>query len=136
MADLRRGMEMTEEDALKAYARMMNTLDVRHVEHMLADDFRYASQMVLEEITSRVSFLDYVGQKLEAIAASDDLVYAEMGVLGEEFGKRLCVVLAQGDREILIATVLAEARGGLITRLDVCVVPSPQSAVRTGDYPT
>lgn len=30
--------------ALSAYARMINTLDIRHLEHLLADDFHYASQ--------------------------------------------------------------------------------------------
>jgi hypothetical protein len=46
-----------------------------------------------------------------------------------------CVVLAQGDKENLVALVLAEVEGDLISRLDMCIVPTPQSAVRSGEYP-
>lgn len=36
--------------ALSAYAKMINTLDIRHLESLLADDFHYASQNVIDEI--------------------------------------------------------------------------------------
>jgi len=32
---------------LELYARMINNLDVDHIESLLADDFHYASQWVL-----------------------------------------------------------------------------------------
>ena len=41
------------ETALKAYAAMMNTLDSSKLESLLAENFRYASQMVFSEIESK-----------------------------------------------------------------------------------
>ena len=46
-------MSLTELDALVAYAKMMNTLRVEHLEPLLADDFHYESQMVFSAITSK-----------------------------------------------------------------------------------
>jgi len=39
-------MPLTEEAALRAYARMMNTLNAECLEPLLADDFTYESQHV------------------------------------------------------------------------------------------
>jgi len=41
-------MELTKSDALQAYARMMNTLDVKHFEPLFAEAFCYTSQWVFE----------------------------------------------------------------------------------------
>jgi hypothetical protein len=46
-----------------------------------------------------------------------------------------CVVLAQGDKENLVAVVFAEVKGDFIERIDLCVAPTPQSAKRSGEYP-
>ena len=43
-------MSLTAEQALRAYATMMNTLDASQLEPLLADDFHYASQWVFDEI--------------------------------------------------------------------------------------
>lgn len=37
-------MALGTADALRAYARMMNTLDVKHIEPLLEEDFHYSSQ--------------------------------------------------------------------------------------------
>ncbi len=71
-------MQLTKEDALRAYARMMNTLDVSHLEPLLADDFHYASQMVFAEITSRDEFMAYITPKLRTLADAGATAYAEM----------------------------------------------------------
>ena len=46
-------MELSKEEALKVYAKMLNTLDVTHIEGLLADDFSYESQMVMDALDSR-----------------------------------------------------------------------------------
>jgi len=56
---------ISKEDALRAYAKMMHHLSVDYLEPLLADDFHYASQWVFEEITSKQQFLDYMRPKLE-----------------------------------------------------------------------
>jgi hypothetical protein len=59
-----------------------------------------------------------------------------MGWLDEDdFPGGPCVVLAEGDKDNLIAVVLADLDGTTIQSLTSCVVPSPFSAHRTGKYP-
>jgi hypothetical protein len=45
------------------------------------------------------------------------------------------VVIAQSDKDDLVAVMLAKVENGKIRRLDLCCVPPPQSARRSGDYP-
>ena len=110
---------LSKEDALRAYAWMMNTLDASRLEPLLAEDFHYASQWVFSEITSKAEYLAYITPKLEAIRRSGATVWAEMGALDRELPGP-CVVMAQGDREKLAAVVLATVEGDKIKRLDLC----------------
>jgi hypothetical protein len=128
-------MQLTEEMALEAYARMINTLDVSPLEPLLAEDFHYASQMVFSEIESKVEYLDYIVPKLETIGNSNSQAWAEMGWLGHGSHTKPCVVLAQGDPDELVALVLAKVNDRHIKRLDLCIVPHPQTAQRSGAYP-
>lgn len=127
-------MSLTAEAALRAYATMMNTLDASCLEPLLADDFHYASQWVFAEIESKSAYLEYIVPKLDAIRKSGAAAWAEMGWLDREFPGP-CVVMAQGDKDNLLAVVLAKVEGGKIKRLDLCGAPSPHSARRTGEYP-
>lgn len=122
------------EGALRAYASMMNTHNLKELEPYLAEDFHYASQWVFAEISSKQQYVDYIKPKLAAVKASGSVVWAEMGHLDLEFPGP-CVVLAQGDKENLIAIVLAQVDNGRIVRLDMCGAPSPWSAQRSGKYP-
>jgi hypothetical protein len=128
-------MELSQTDALRAYARMMNTLDVKHIEPLLAENFHYSSQWVFAEITSKKEYLDYIRPKLETIAASGAKVYAEMAV-HDGWGGDPCVVMAQGSPSNLVATVLAKVDGGRITQFDMGMLPSPAEAKRSGEYPS
>ena len=122
------------EIALRAYAAMMNTLDSSKLEALLAENFHYASQMVFSEIESKQEYMAYIKPKLKAVRSSGDKVWAEMGRLDDDFTGP-CVVLAQGDKENLVAVILAEIEGDSISRIDMCIVPTPRSAVRSGEYP-
>lgn len=127
-------MSLTVERALRAYAAMMNTLNVSHLEPLLADDFHYASQWVFDEIQSKRAYLEYLVPKLDAIRKSGVMVWAEMGWLDSEFPGP-CVVMAQSEKDNLIGVVLAKVGDGKIKRLDLCFVPGPHLARRTGGYP-
>ena len=122
------------ETALRTYASMMNTLDSSKLEPLLSDEFHYASQMVLAEIESKQEYLDYINPKLEVVRASGTKVWAEMAMLTDSFPGP-CIVIAQGDKENLVALVLAKVKGDQIERIDMCIVPTPQSAKRSGEYP-
>jgi hypothetical protein len=125
---------LTKENALSAYAAMMNTQDVSKLEALLADDFHYASQWVFTEIKSKQAYLDYIKPKLESVKQSGSMVWAEMAYLEQEISGP-CVVMAQGQKDNLVSLVLAEVADGKISRLDMCGAPSPHSAKRSGRYP-
>jgi len=59
---------------------------------------------------------------------------AELGEL-QTYPSGACLVMAQGEKDNLVATVLVEVAGQKIQRFDMCQIPPPQSAKRTGEYP-
>lgn len=128
-------MELTQYDALRAYAKMMNNLNVDPLEPLLADDFVYESQAVFSALESKQDFLDYIRPKLQTIQNTGAEVFAEMGVISAYGAQQPCVVLAQSSKENLVALVLARTAGSKLCRLDQCIVPPPQSAERSGEYP-
>ena len=125
---------MDLEIGLRAYATMMNTLNVDAIEPLLADDFHYSSQWVLAEITSKQEYLDYIRPKLKAVRDSETKVWAEMAHLEQEIPGP-CVVLAQNSKDNLLSLILGKVANGKLTRLDMCGAPSPHSAKRSGEYP-
>jgi len=129
-------MELTQTEALRAYAKMMNTLDAGLFEPLLADNFIYESQLVFSALESKQAFLDYIHPKLRTIESAGATVYAEMGVVSAYGYQQPCVVLAQDSKDNLVGLVLAQVVADKVIRLDLCIVPSPQSAERSGEYPT
>jgi len=123
--------KLAEIEALRAYARMMNTFDTEHLEPFLADDLRYNSQWMLSKMIGKEEYLKHIRAKLKFIAHKP---YAEIGELDEyPFGN--CVVMAQDSHDNLISTVLVRIKDGKIATLDICATPAPESARRTGEYP-
>ena len=129
-------MPLSEETALRAYARMMNTLNEELLEPLLADDFTYESQHVFQPLESKQAFLDYIRPKLITIQQAKATVFAEMGTVSAYEKNQSCVILAQNDRGNLVGLVLAKTDGNKLKRLDLCIVPPPQAAKRSGEYPT
>ena len=125
---------LTKKKALVAYAKMLNSFSVSHLEPLLAEDFHYASQWVFEEITSKQDYLEYIAPKLLAVKNSTNTVFAEMGWIDAELPCP-CVVLAQDEKDNLIATVLTEVENNKIKRIDLGFIPSPHSIKRTNIYP-
>lgn len=131
---------LSKEEALRAYARMLNHLSVDYLEPLLAEDFYYASQKVFEEMTSKQQFLDYMRGKLATITRAGERVWAELGKVDAQVAVlsargQPCLIIAQGNKNNLVATLLVEVEGQKIMRCDMCVIPEPQSAKRTGEYP-
>ena len=132
-------MELTELDALRAYARVLNTLSTEALgalEPLLAEDFVYESQSVLTPLRSKREFLDYIVPKMETIESTGAVVFAEMGQVRAYGGLQPCVVVAQGGKDDLVGVVVATVTGNKLSRLDLCVVPEPHTAIRSGQYPT
>lgn len=128
---------LTEYEALKAYAKMLNTLNTKHIEPLLADDFRFTSQQVWSDIVSKEEYLEYITAKLATLASKpENTVFAEMAKSNSVFGDRPCIVAAQGTKDNLVATILCKVNGAKLVEVDMCIIPTPESAVRSGFYPT
>ena len=125
---------LTEVEALRACARMMITLDPAYLEALLAEDFVYESQNVLQPSESKQEFLEYIYPKLKTIREANAKVFAEIGTVSA-YENQPCVIRAQNDKDNLVALVLVKLEGQLIKRLDLCIVPRPQTAKRSGEYP-
>ncbi len=121
-------------EACRAYARMMNCLNSCHLEPWLADDVRYSSQWVLEDIIGKKKYLDYITGKIDSIKKSGQRVWAEIAYT-DAFAAGPCVVLAQQTRDNLQATLLIEMQGEKIGSMCMCCVPAPQECKRTGESP-
>jgi hypothetical protein len=131
-----RSMELTEAAALRAYAIMINTLSTAPIEPLLADDFVYESQQVINPLKSKQAFLEYMSAKLATIRKTNATVWAELGRVSAYGKHQPCVILAQNTKANLVGAVLATTAGGKLERLDVCIIPDPHTAERSGEYPT
>ncbi len=125
---------LTTKDALIAYAKMMNTLDSSEFELLLANNFSFESQAVLTPLIGKKAFIDYIRPKLATVKKANATVYAELGELSA-YGQTDCVVLAQNDKNNIGAVVYAKVKEGKIVRVDMCTVPDPRTAKRSGIYP-
>lgn len=138
---------LSEQELCEIYAKMWNCLDASILEPYLMDDIVYESQMVLEPHINRVGLMNYLYAKLKTIRSNLDnsRPYAELGFLGSQDGSNIkilsaeemrpCVILAQGHKDDLKGLAILETRNGKIKRIDLCIVPHPSTATRTGHYP-
>ena len=126
--------QLTEKQALSIYAKMLHTLDSSEFESFLSEDFSYSSQKVLNDMKSRDEFIEYIRPKLETIKKSGSSVYAELGVCPAH-GHTDCLIIAQGDKSNLLGVAYASVDEGKICSLALCIVPTPDSTIRSGIYP-
>ena len=126
---------ITEKDALIAYAKMLNTGEVEGFISLLAPDFRYASQSVFSEIEGKDAYRAYIEPKIATIKKNPTAkVFAELGETNA-WGHEQCVLLAQGSKDDLVATLFVKVEQGGVIRADMCLIPAPQTVRRTGIYP-
>ena len=150
---------LCETAALRAYAVMVNTQSVKDLQPLLADDFAHESQRNFDAYKSKKAFLVFANGLHDALRKSGGKAYAEMGRVvcsqsimtsstaegaesvasmedGTETGYiRPCVLLTHGDRDAPEVVVLAEIAGNKLKRIELCVIPGPELAQRSGEYP-
>jgi hypothetical protein len=127
---------------------MMSPYSPYRLEPLSADDCSYASQNVSDEMSSKDEFMAFIVPKLKTIKRPGFSVHAEMGHMPEpsdgarstvmvtETRAAPCVVIAQGEKDNVLAVVFAEVVDDRVKRLDMCsVAPDPKSAIRSGRYP-
>ena len=85
-------------------------------------------------MNSKDEFIEYIRPKLETIKKTNSSVYAELGVC-PAYGHIDCLIMAQGDKSNLLGVAYASVDKGKISGISLCIVPTPDSAVRSGIYP-
>ena len=105
-------MELTEETALRAYAIMLNTMNIEPLISLLADDFIYESQKVFRPLKSKQEFLEFIVPKLETIRTAGVTTFGDMGTVYAYGKKQPCVIMAQDEKSNLIGLALAETHEG------------------------
>lgn len=131
---------MTEKELLINLAKAWNNLDVSFIENLLIDEFKYASQWVFDEMNGKINYLDYLSAKFESIKngikENGDEIFAELAIVTEGFPNKPCIVLTQiRGNNVMKVTLLIEAMNEMIGRIDMCAIPTPESAILTGLIP-
>ena len=85
-------------------------------------------------MNSKDEFIEYIRPKLETIKKSMSPVYAELGIC-PAYGHTDCLIMAHGDKAKLLGVAYASVDEGKISGLALCIVPTPDSAERSGIYP-
>ena len=126
--------------AARAWAKAYNSFDMSDLEPLIAENVRYSSMWVFDEIVGRTNYLDYLRGKLVAIQNSSSLVSAEIAETRPypmyQMPEQPCVYVRQesGDK-ISEAVVLFVTESGLITDISMTAMPIPATVCRTGETP-
>ena len=125
---------------------------------LLAENFCHESQRNFDVYDSKAKFLEFVIDLNDRLLSEGEAVFAEMGRIRNPFSIscnstlegalvnserehvegdiEVCVIVAYEERNCLQVVAFAEVDGKFITRIDNCVIPGPESAQRSGEYPT
>jgi hypothetical protein len=129
------GREEAEKlEACRAYARMMNTMDASAIEPFLLEGLVYDSQSVWNAMSGKRGYMEYIRGKIETIKRTGATVYAEIAY-SNAFGYEPCVILAQGNEDNWVGTLLIKMEGSLIRSMCMCIIPSPYECKRTFERP-
>lgn len=132
-------MHSREKYLLIQLAKSWNNLEVSFIEHLLAEDFTYESQWVISPLRGKENFLPYLKLKFQAI--STEINNGEMQVSAElanhpDLQGKDCIVLTQTTKtEVLHVLIVIELHKKLISRIDICFIPDPETAILTGNQP-
>ena len=149
--------KLTKAQALRAYAAMINTRNTTVLAPLLAEDFCHESQRNFDVYDSKATFLEFAIDLNDRLLSEGEEVFAEMGRVRNPYSITCsptiegaqadserehlegnivpCVIVAYGDRNCLQVVAMVEVAENLITRIDNCVIPGPESAQRSGEYP-
>ena len=128
--------QLTEEDAVQAFAKAWNRLEPEAFLALLAPDARYASQWVFEELVGAEAIANYLRAKMRTIRnhSVNDPSAAVRVEIGRSAQGRPCAFMTQGDQDEVQAATVFEVRDDKIARYDLCI-PQILDAQRTGIYP-
>ena len=131
---------LSMQDALRAVGQALNTLSLVALAPLLDDELLYEVQWhhheesdvwLPFEIYGKAPFVEHMTVRFNARADANKPLFAELGTLPTG----PCLVLADGSKDELVATVLVDVVGDKIRHLAFCLTPAPSSVARTGEYP-
>ena len=132
---------MTLEETCTIYATAWNTLNPQGLIDALDEEIIYSSQAVLTDMHGKEQVSAYLRAKINTIRAAppEDQIFAQLAET-QPYAMapnppQACVVLSQGAPEKLVATVLFKVAAGSITQIDMCIIPPPESTLRSGVFP-
>jgi hypothetical protein len=130
----------SELELITEVAKSWNNLNISFLEPILAEDFVYNSQWVFDEMKGKQAYLKYISGKflaiIEGIEKKGNKIIAEIGYCTYGYPGKPCIVLTQTTYEkIQSVTLLIEAENNVITKMDLCGVPAPETAKLTGIIP-
>ncbi|MDD3536506.1 MAG: hypothetical protein PHC50_10225 [Candidatus Cloacimonetes bacterium] len=112
-------------------AHAYNTLNSEILQKIIAEDLLYTSQWVFDEMRGKQAFLDYLSVKFQTIKKAGSSVFAELAIYRGQY----CLVIAQGSKANLVATMLVKTDSGKITEIHMCLVPHFSECEQLGIYP-
>ncbi len=119
------------ESLLYQLALAYNTLDSDLYASIISEDFKYSSQWVLESLTSKEQFLEYIVPKFENLNRASTRVFAELAT----FNNEPALILAQGESANKVCLVLVGIRKEKIATVDLCIAPHFSHATRSNVFP-
>ena len=127
---------LTEAEAARLWALAYNTRDPSVLAPILSRDVRVMSRWVVNDLVGRDGYLRYLTRKFLTFDESGSLVRVELGRTPgdppEEPG-RPCAFIEQNG--VLLATVLFEVVGGLVSQVSIGPYPAPAACERSGEHP-
>ena len=115
---------MTNQDIVTEYAKAYNNLNAVYIKEHLAEDFKYASQWVFEEIESKKEYLKYLENKFTALRNSTKKIVARMG----SYNNKSCIALYQIDMskkvDTQVAILLMKFENEKIISANLCMIPT------------
>ncbi len=122
---------------LEALGLMWNTLDCDRVLASLCDETVWESQRRLSPLVGRDQIGNHLilrSNELSRVTESKRPVAAIARIYGYR-GEEPCLVIFQSSATSPDTVVFVESEGSKLLRVDLCVVPDPQSAEIAEDFP-
>ena len=132
---------MTEEEACRIYASAWNRLSPDDLVTALDEHVRYSSQSVFSDVQGKEQVAEYFRNKMATIRSTPGAsVFAQLAETQPypmyPNPPRPCVVVAQGNPEDLVATVLFTVSTAKIVAIDMCLIPPPHTVRLLGEFPS
>jgi hypothetical protein len=115
-----------------------NTLDATAFATWLDEDSVWESQSVMSAMTGKTTIMEYLEGKAATLRSAPDW-QRPLAVLASINGQA-CLAIYQGpvfvgDRHVPVALFMVKSDDDTLKRVDVCILPPPETATLSTEYP-